>query len=81
MAKQFKVYIFRKAFSTEVMNSDNMTAYLKEYANDVVNRCGEGYACKVRKGSKRAVATVHPETAEAYFDNMKHNTLLKAGGV
>ena len=81
MAKSFKVYIFRKAFSTEVMNSDNMTKYLKEYATEVANRCGEGYACEARKGQIRAHATVHPETAEAYFDNMKHNTLLKAGGV
>ena len=84
MAQTWKCYVggstFRQGWQ-EAMSSQDMQAGLKEAADQIVARCGQGYADKAYKGKYKAVAIVYPETAEAYYDNVRHNTLLKAGEV
>ena len=79
MAKKWKVWVEPKAVF-EIMKSDEMQKILREEAEKVVGRAGEGYEANVRVGSKRAVANIAPTTPKAYNSNLKNNTLLKALG-
>ena len=63
----------------QLRNDPGVMAELQKQANNIVQRAGEGFiADKVTKGSTRARCRVHADSAEAYYKNLKHNTLLKA---
>lgn len=59
-----------------LMRSPEMQAVLKDRADTVKDRCGDGYDSYVAQ--TRAVAVVETATPEAYNDNSANNTLLKA---
>lgn len=59
-----------------LMRSPEMQAVLKDRADTVKGRCGDGYDSYVAQ--TRAVAVVETATPEAYNDNSANNTLLKA---
>lgn len=59
-----------------LLRSPEMQAVLKDRADTVKDRCGNGYESYV--ASTRAVAVVETSTPQAYDDNSAHNTLLKA---
>ena len=62
----------------ELMKSKEMQSVLTEYASGVKNRCGDGYTQDIYIGKNRANAMVSAETREAFSDNIKNNTILKA---
>ena len=64
----------------EVMNSPGMQAILREQAEQVAGRAGEGFEGNVQPGKNRAHGRVYAATWEAVGHNRKHNTLLKALG-
>lgn len=59
-----------------LLRSPEMQAVLKDRADTVKGRCGEGYDAYV--ASTRAV--VETISQKAYDDNSANNTLLKAAG-
>lgn len=59
-----------------LLRCPEMQAVLKDRADTVKGRCGEGYDSYVAQ--TRAVAIVETTTPEAYEDNSANNTLLKA---
>ena len=62
----------------ELLQSSEMAAICQEYAQAIANRAGQGYASDTYLTRTRVVASAYTATAEAYNDNKKHNTLLKA---
>ncbi len=59
-----------------LMRSPEMQAVLKDRADTVKDRCGDGYESYVAQ--TRAVAVVETASRKAYDDNSANNTLLKA---
>ena len=59
-----------------LMRSPEMQAVLKDRADTVKDRCGDGYESYVAQ--TRAVAVVETASQNAYDDNSANNTLLKA---
>ena len=66
-----------KAGMREMLQSAGVEAALREKADAIANRCGEGYEANATVGRERALASVRPATAKAWRDNMENNTLLK----
>lgn len=63
-----------------LLRSAEMQQICMEHANAVQQRAGEGYVVEKRNYPERSGAAVRPDNAEAYYDNLHHNTLLKALG-
>ena len=61
----------------ELMKSEEMQTLLEERAKAIEGRCGEGYTHDVYVGSTRANAMILTDTAKAYYDNLRNNTILK----
>ena len=61
-----------------LLQSGEMEAVCRGYANQVRNRAGEGYGVSTYTGKTRVNASVYAETPEARRDNFENNTLLKA---
>ncbi len=61
----------------ELLKSAEMQSILEGKAKEKAGEAGEGYACSVHVGQKRAYANIYPDTKEAYQDNLKNNTLEK----
>ena len=53
---------------------------MKEVADQVAAKAGDGYATDVYQAGTRVIASVYTETEEAMKDNLDNNTLLKAVG-
>ena len=51
---------------------------MQTIGNNVASRAGVGYEADTQVGKKRAHTYVRAVTAEAYYNNLKNNTLLKA---
>jgi len=64
----------------ELLLSNEILAVCEKVADGVAMRAGEGYGVNVFHGRNRVNAEVQAETAAAYRDNLKNNTLLKALG-
>ena len=47
-------------------------------ANQALQILGSGYASDTRIGKNRVRVEVRPETTEAYYENQRYNTILKA---
>ena len=62
----------------ELMKSQEMQKVLKEKANGIKARCGDGYEQDMQVGKNRANAMVWAETSSAKSDNSENNTILKA---
>ena len=73
----FKFELNRKGVS-ELLKGQEIQKILTEKASEIKNRAGDGYGQDVKVGKSRANAMVYPNSAESYFRNLKHNTLLKA---
>lgn len=61
----------------ELLKSDMVVSALIANADKVQNRAGDGYDV-YQHGKTRANISVRTTTKEAYDDNLKNNTLLKA---
>lgn len=64
----------------ELLQSAEMAAICREHADKIAARAGSGYEVTTYTGRTRVNASVHVATQEAYKDNLKNNTLLKAVG-
>lgn len=64
----------------ELLHSQEIADAVKEAADQVAQKAGEGYATDVYQAGTRVIASVYTETEEAMKDNMDNNTLLKAVG-
>lgn len=73
----FKFELNRKGVS-ELLKGQEIQKVLSEKASEIKGRAGDGYVQDTKVGKTRANAMVYPDSAEAYFKNLKHNTLLKA---
>lgn len=66
------------AFGREVMRADYMVQAMREVADQIQSRAGEGYEASAKKGNRRALAMVRTATPDAMRDNVENNTLEKA---
>lgn len=62
----------------ELMQSSEMMAVCKKYADNAVGRLGAGYEVTTMVGRTRVNAEVAAVTYEARKDNSANNTILKA---
>ena len=65
----------------ELLKSPEMAAVCRQHADQIAARAGEGYEVTTYTGKNRVNASVHVATKEAYRDNLKNNTLIKAVSV
>lgn len=80
MADEIKLEKFvldKQGVSDCILNSADTMAYLESLAN---SRCPSGCVVNVKRGARRANARIVTDTASAYRDNLKNNTLLHAIG-
>ena len=64
----------------ELLQSSEMMGVCRSLAQGIAGRAGPGYEVTTYTGKTRVNASVHAATEEAYRDNLKNNTLLKAVG-
>lgn len=62
----------------EFLCSEEVQKLVKDYADEIQQRAGDGYESSVYVGRFRARASVKAMTRKAKQDNLKNNTLLKA---
>ena len=62
----------------QLLKSQEMSQVCQRYANSITGRAGKGYGTDSYSGRNRVNVSVYTETSEAYRDNLKNNTLLKA---
>jgi hypothetical protein len=61
-----------------LLHSKELAEYLKGVADDMAERCGEGYGSDYKHMASRVIASAYADTQEARKDNIRNNTLLKA---
>lgn len=64
-----------------LLKSAEIAEICRTHAQEIAGRAGSGYEVTTYTGKTRVNASVHAATDEAYRDNLKNNTLLKAVGV
>ena len=62
----------------ELLKCDALCEGMQSIGSGVAARAGDGYEADTQIGKKRAHTFVKPTTKQAYYDNLKNNTLLKA---
>ncbi len=65
----------------ELLKSAEIESACRAQAEAIAARAGGGDEVTTYTGKPRVNASVHAATKEAYRDNLKNNTLLKAVGV
>lgn len=71
-------FVLNSAGVRGLLQGEEMQTHLKDIADGIQQRAGEGYESDIYVGVNRANAMVRAETPKAKTDNMKNNTLLKA---
>lgn len=79
MSKRVRVELVSSGVR-ELLRSKELADVCMDAAKGVAGRAGDGYAANLVIGPNRAVARVVADTREAYYKNLKDNTLLKAMG-
>lgn len=65
----------------ELRNSDGVVRMIEEVADNIQGAAGPGFvASKVKRGAKRAKATVGTTDYQSRLDNARNDTLLRALG-
>ena len=75
--KSFKL---NRAGVREILRSAEMAEICREEAEKIAAAAGDGYAVDTHTGRNRVNASVGADTAAAYYDNLRNNTLLHALG-
>ena len=70
--------VLNSAGVRSLLKSSEMQGVLKDHADAIKNRCGDGYETDLFVGKTRANASVRTKTSKAVKENSKNNTLLKA---
>lgn len=61
-----------------MLKSSEMQGILKDQADAIVQRCGDGYEIDPFVGKRRANVSVRTKSKKAVKDNSENNTLLKS---
>ena len=77
MSNNVKV-VLNKSAVRDLLRSNSMEAAVKEVADGISNRAGDGYSVDTHVGKSRVNASVFPKTVKAKRDNQKNNTLLRS---
>ncbi|MBP2057011.1 hypothetical protein J2Z60_000173 [Lactobacillus colini] len=64
----------------ELLKGSAMQNMLTKMGNDVASRAGSDYKAVTSVKGTRAINTIMPDSVQAHYKNLKHNTLLKALG-
>lgn len=78
MSSRVKVWFDKPDVSNQLLKSPEMQAIIREQAEAIAGRAGEGYEVVVKTGKNRCYANVITATTEARRDNSENNTLLRA---
>lgn len=78
MSDAVKIWIFKDEVRAQVLKSPEMQAILREKAEEIAQRAGDGYEVKEKSGKNRNIAKIYTATFRAKADNAKNNTLLRA---
>ncbi|MBQ1574610.1 MAG: hypothetical protein IIZ78_26095 [Clostridiales bacterium] len=62
----------------ELMRSGEMMSICSEYANNALDRLGNGYEVTTHVGANRVNARVSAATFQAKRENLKSNSIIKA---
>lgn len=71
-------FVLNRAGVREILKSDGIYRVCEEHAEATRASAGPGYEVGTRNYPERTGVAVYPATADAYYDNLRHNTLLKA---
>lgn len=77
MAEKVKIVLNRAEIGAWLRSAE-MAPLLQAGAEQVKNRCGDGYDVVIMP--TRAIAIVETSTQQAYNDNLRNNTLIRAVG-
>lgn len=69
--------VLNKSGVRELLKSSEMQSACQEQANAIMQRAGDGYVAEARNYPERSGYAVRTDSAEAYYDNLNNNTLLK----
>lgn len=64
----------------ELLQSPEARKVCENAARQALQTLGSGYASDTRIGKNRVRVEVRPETAAAYYENQRSNSILKAIG-
>ena len=62
----------------ELLKSQEIADTVKEVAEQVAARAGDGYATDVYQAGTRVIASVYTGTRDAARDNLQNNTILRS---
>lgn len=71
-------FVLNRSGVSELLKGEEIQGVLDGYASDIQSRAGEGYGKDSYVGKNRANSMVYTDSYEAWKDNMRNNTLLKA---
>lgn len=77
MSKQIE---FNSKGFEELLKSQEVKGYLKQMADEIIAKSGDGYVVIEKQMPTRNIAIVRADTKEAFQDNLDNNTLLKVIG-
>ena len=73
-------FVLNRSGVRELLRSQEMMDVIRDYAQQVADRAGDGYGLSEYVGRNRVNVSIGAETKEASQDNYDNNTLLKALG-
>ena len=66
----------------ELLQSAEAREVCENAAKQALQTLGDGYGSDTRTGKNRVIVEISPQTPKAYYENKRHNAILKAvGGV
>lgn len=71
-------FVLNRSGVRDLLKSDGIYQVCAQHAEMTRASAGPGYEVGQRNYPERTGAAVYPATADAYYDNLRHNTLLKA---
>ena len=63
-----------------LLQSDEARKVCEDAAKQALQTLGNGYGSDTRTGKNRVIVEVAPKTPKAYYENKRHNAILKAVG-
>lgn len=79
MSSKVKVKL-NKAEIRKLLRSSEAQEVCMSYAHRIQQIAGPDYEADKRNYPERSGAAVYPANDDGYYDNLQHNTLLKAKG-
>nr|DAS75218.1 MAG TPA: type I neck protein [Caudoviricetes sp.]DAU88228.1 MAG TPA: type I neck protein [Caudoviricetes sp.] len=73
-----KVFKLNKSGVRQLLKGEKMKKMLSEKAEEIVDRCGDGFEANPHIGRNRANILIKANSVKSYYKNLKENTILKA---